>query len=218
MRSVAAWLLAVMLAGMGTSGSHGQERPTEDDLIGDWVLPESGAVIHTYRCGDEVCGQIVKVPDPARRDIHNPDPALRRRPLLGIVVAPGLSRKGPTSWEGEFYNSLNGYTYTGTLNLVDRERFTFVGCLIGPLFCHTKTYYRVEPPSPPKQPSPQRAVSSRERPPVAKAKSAKPARKKPSEADFEAFLKDRGVDGNPNLTDKQRQELFTDFMAWWISR
>jgi uncharacterized protein (DUF2147 family) len=215
MRRVAPHLLAVMLAGVAAVPSGAQQRLIEDDLIGDWVLPENGTVIHTYRCEDAVCAQIVKVPDPARKDIYNPDPVLRRRPLLGIVVASNLYRKGPATWQGRLYNTLNGYTYNGTVRLVEKNRFTFDGCLISVLFCHTKTYYRVEPPKPPKpKPLPaQRAVSS-DRLPTAAVTKTKPARKAPRRADFEEFLKGREKPGAPALTEQEREILFKDFLAW----
>lgn len=220
MRSIAPRLLAVMLAGMVPVASKAQGALPENDLIGDWVLPESGAVIHTYRCEDAICGQIVKVPDPARRDSYNSDPALRRRPLLGVIITTGLYPKGRAAWQGKVYNPLNGYTYNSTLRLIDKNRFTLDGCLVGPLICHTKTYYRVEPPSTPKQQKAQKRPAqqtvSRERPAAPPAK-VKPARNAPSRADFEEFLKSRETDSEP-VTEEERQRLFREFLAWKARR
>lgn len=218
MRRVAPKLLAAMLACMAPSMSLAQPAAPDDDLVGDWVLPENGAVIHTYRCEDAFCAQIVKVRDPGRRDSYNSDPVLRRRPILGIVIATNLRKKGPNIWEGKLYNTLNGYTYNGTLKLIDRGRFTFDGCLVSFLFCHSKTYYRVDPPAPPKQQKPPRQrAASRDRASAPAAK-AKPVRKAPSSADFDAFLKERSGSGAQPLNDQQRQELYKDFLTWWITR
>ena len=219
MRSVAPHLLAIMLAGMASSASHAQEKLPEDDLIGDWILPENGYVIHADRCidGDAFCAQIVRVDDPARRDSYNPELPLRRRPLLGIIIAANLYKRGPATWQGSLYNPRNGFTYKGKLKLIDRSRFTFEGCLLSFLFCETKTFYRVEPPpvaeKPQKPASPRRAVAQN-RPPLPAAK-AKPVGKEPTRADFEDFIKERETTGAaPVLTDQQRQALFKEFLAW----
>jgi uncharacterized protein (DUF2147 family) len=224
MRRIVPRLLVAMLAVMVPAASHAQQKLPEDELIGDWSLPADGLVIHTYRCGDAFCGRIVKVADPTRRDIYNPDPALRRRSLVGIVIAPSLYKKDSTTWQGKFYNAVNGYSYNSTLNLIDRDRFTLHSCLLGGLICHTKSFYRVALLTPPKRqkPSaPQRVVSSDQlevaTPPVPLAK-IKPAAKKPSRADFEAFLRSRNNTDLESLTDQQRQVLFRDFLAWWESR
>jgi uncharacterized protein (DUF2147 family) len=221
MSSIVPRLLAVMLAWIVPSAALAQGPLPEGDLIGDWVLPEGGTVIHTYRCGDALCGQIVKVPDPARRDSYNADPVLRRRPLLGVVITSSLYQKGPATWQGKVYNPLNGYTYNSTLRLLDKNRFTLDGCLVGPLFCHTKTYYRVEPPSEPKAKKPQkrtppRPTVSRDRPaaPVAKVK---PDRNAPSQADFEEFIKTLKPSDEP-VTEEERQRLFKEFLAWRATR
>jgi uncharacterized protein (DUF2147 family) len=214
MRSIVPYLLAAMLAGMAPAASQAQDKPPEDDLIGDWVLPENenGYVIHTYRCGDAFCGQIVKAADPTRRDVYNPDIQLRRRPILGIVIATDFYKKGP-AWQGAFYNPRNGFTYKGSLKLTDRNRLIFAGCLFSFLFCDTKVFYRVDPPPSPKPQKPSRRTASRDRPPVPAAK-AKPAEKEPTRADFEAFLKERDTTNAPAPGNQESKALFDEFLAW----
>jgi uncharacterized protein (DUF2147 family) len=224
MRRTVPRLLATMLAVMVPAASYAQQKLPEDELIGDWALPTDGLVIHTYRCGDAFCGQIVKVADPERRDLNNPDPELRGRPLLGIVIAPSLYKNGSSTWSGRVYNAINGYSYNSTLNLIDKNHFTLHNCLIGSLICHTKSFYRVAPPPPSKRQKPpaSRRVVSSDRvevatPPVSLGK-VKPAARKPTRSDFEAFLRSRNATDLDTLTEEQRQVLFKEFLAWWDKR
>jgi uncharacterized protein (DUF2147 family) len=114
------------------------------DVFGDWVYPENGSVVRIYACGRAICAKIVSVRDRSRRDIHNPDPRLRRRPLAGVVIARNATRIGKTSWRGNLYNTLDGYTYRGTISVIGRNTVTVVGCFAGWAFCEAKTLRRVK--------------------------------------------------------------------------
>jgi uncharacterized protein (DUF2147 family) len=51
-----------------------------------------------------------------KTDISNPDPAKRRRPLIGLVFMSGFTRQTPGRWEhGTIYDPKTGNTYASTL-------------------------------------------------------------------------------------------------------
>jgi uncharacterized protein (DUF2147 family) len=51
-----------------------------------------------------------------KTDISNPDPAKRRRPLIGLVFMSGFTPQAPGRWEhGTIYDPKTGYTYASTL-------------------------------------------------------------------------------------------------------
>lgn len=227
MKSIAPRVLAILVASIIPALSHAEDKLTENDLIGDWVFPENGSVIRAYRCGDGFCGKIVKVMDPSRRDIHNPDPKLRGRPVVGLVIFTSQYKKGPTTWRGKLYNTLDGSTYEGTLNIIDKGRVTLVGCLFAELICDARTFLRAGTPnagqrqtaSPPQRAiSPDRIEVAAPTVPAAKPRPVIAAPREPSRADFDAFLAARGTTPAAIRTDQQRQALFKDFMTWWARR
>jgi uncharacterized protein (DUF2147 family) len=51
-------------------------------------------------------------------DLKNTNPALRSRPLLGLVILHGLRRAGWTTWEhGKNYNPDDGVDYESTMTM-----------------------------------------------------------------------------------------------------
>ena len=51
-----------------------------------------------------------------KTDISNPDPAKRKRPLIGLVFMSGFTQQAPGRWEhGTVYDPKTGYTYASTL-------------------------------------------------------------------------------------------------------
>src|SRR3546814_20312380 len=63
---------------------------------GDWLTADRNAVVRIAPCGASLCGVVLRVlakgPSVPRTDVHNPDPALRSRPLVGLPVLTGFSR------------------------------------------------------------------------------------------------------------------------------
>jgi uncharacterized protein (DUF2147 family) len=196
------------------------EELKEQDIFGNWVFPENGTLIRFYRCGEGVCGKITKVADPSRRDVHNPDPKLRNRPIVGIVLFSSVSKKGPTTWRGKLYNTLDGSTYEGTLNLLDKNKFVVVGCIFGNLLCDAKTFIRGDEPKPAvaKAEPPTRGGAPASDRAVPPAPSRAAPRPEPTRADFDAFLSSRGSSLTAIRTTEQRELLFAQFLAWWEKR
>jgi uncharacterized protein (DUF2147 family) len=210
MNWIARHLLVAMLATIAPTISHAQETLTEGDLIGEWVLPGNGSVIRANRCGDRFCDSDIRVEAPKRWD------SAPRQARPGILIPQYLQKQGPVSWQGKLYNIRDGDTYEGTITLIDKNRLTFVRCLIGTLFCDTKVFHRIDPPKPPEPPKQEpRTVSADQpkpaRPPAPKVK--KPEARQPTRADFEDFLRESGS-GVPFAGTEEEQVLFREFMAW----
>jgi uncharacterized protein (DUF2147 family) len=192
----------------------------ENDVLGDWEFPENNSILRTYRCVKALCIKIIKVADPSRRDVYNPDPALRSRPLVGLVIASSFQKKGPTTWRGKLYSTLDGGTYEGTLNLLDKNRFTVVGCLFGNLLCDARTFYRVGtqegdggPQTAANGTGPSEEAVKAAPPPTPSRKLVAVARD-PSRAEFDAFLESQKQGGMARLTEAERTVLFNDFLEW----
>ena len=57
-----------------------------------------------------------------KRDMKNPDPALRQRELCGLTVLWGLRSSGPNHWDdGWFYYPTSGTTYNIKMELTSSD-------------------------------------------------------------------------------------------------
>ncbi len=120
--------------------------PVTEDV---WLL-DSKVAVKFFDCGDLLCGQVVWLAIPRdaegelNRDSHNPDIALRQRPVCGLTVLWALHRKGTNRWKGGwFYNPLNGKTYRVSAKLTPADVIVARIYRGIPLFGKTKKLRRV---------------------------------------------------------------------------
>lgn len=116
---------------------------TAEDAIGVWQNPENKSHTEFYKCGDGVCGKIVKVVDGQTTDDKNPDAAKRNRPIVGLVIMQGAKKTGPNKWSGQLYSRADGKTYSGTLTVKSKNEVDLAGC-VAAVFCKTTTFTRVK--------------------------------------------------------------------------
>jgi len=116
--------------------------------LGVWLTKDADAHVRIADCGGALCGTIIWLKDPIDNatgrplaDKHNPDPAQRTRPVLGLHVMYGMQPSGPDRWSGRFYNSDDGNTYAGNLIVLSPSTVKVEGCLI---ICMGETWQRVE--------------------------------------------------------------------------
>jgi uncharacterized protein (DUF2147 family) len=102
---------------------------TAEDAIGVWQNPENKSHTEFYKCGDGVCGKIVKVVDGQTTDDKNPDAAKRNRPIVGLVIMQGAKKTGPNKWSGQLYSRADGKTYSGTLTVKSKNEVDLAGCV-----------------------------------------------------------------------------------------
>ena len=119
---------------------------TAADLLNDRVIPffdEQGVKLQRVLTdrGTEYCGKISYLQDPNYPaddkegmaglpliDRYNPDPALRKRPLVGLNLMEGFRYLGRNSWDGgRIYNPENGKYYKATISLADNNRLMLRG-------------------------------------------------------------------------------------------
>jgi len=116
---------------------------TAEDALGVWENPENKSHTEFYKCGDGVCGKIVKVVDGQKTDDKNPDPAKRNRPIVGLVIMQGAKKTGPNKWAGQIYIRAEGKTYSGSLTVKSKTELDLSGCVVA-VFCKTTTLTRVK--------------------------------------------------------------------------
>lgn len=156
MRTWATWMVCSVLAAGMVSPADG------DELVGRWATEPGGtggqAHVEILREGDTYIGRIVWLEEPLypegdpsgmggqpKVDLENPDPDLRDRPILGLVIVEGFTPDGPGRWSGgTIYDPENGKTYRCKARLKDGTLLVrgYVGVS---LFGRTTEWTRVEP-------------------------------------------------------------------------
>ena len=117
------------------------------DIDGVWLSPSRDAHVKITHCGDTLCGKVISAIQPKTNpnflDVHNKDPALRSRRVIGAMLLEGFSG-GPSEWSGgHVYNPGDGNTYRGTLTLVDDNHLKLTGCALWVL-CKTQVWTRLD--------------------------------------------------------------------------
>jgi uncharacterized protein (DUF2147 family) len=112
-----------------------------DDAVGTWRHPGNGSLIRMYKCGANLCGAIAKVTDGQKYDNKNPNPAKRKRSIVGLPII-NAKRTGANKWSGSLYNRTDGKTYSGTVTVKSKNALTLSGCALG-IFCKSATWSRV---------------------------------------------------------------------------
>jgi uncharacterized protein (DUF2147 family) len=112
------------------------------DIEGVWMRPNGEAKMKIEPCGDAVCGVLVWLKEP-KKDVNNPDPSKRDRPLLGSTMLYDLKLSDePGVWKGRLYDAENGKTYKGEVHLVD-GKLDMKGCVA--FFCDDEKWTRASP-------------------------------------------------------------------------
>jgi uncharacterized protein (DUF2147 family) len=111
-------------------------------VTGKWITQERDSVVEIGRCGNAVCGRVLRVlkmmPNGKTPiDLNNPDPALRGRTVEGIMIFSGFTDSG-SHWNGRLYDPKSGKSYNSKLSRNPDGSLKVQGC-IGP-FCKTFTW------------------------------------------------------------------------------
>jgi len=84
---------------------------------GYWLEP-AGTILHIVPCKDKLCIVIVaiSVGNHPQVDVHNPNPALRGRPLCGLRIGEGFVESDSRHARGgRLYDPRTGRTYDGSM-------------------------------------------------------------------------------------------------------
>ena len=114
-------------------------------VTGRWITDDGKAIVTIANCGATVCGRITRIlaptPDGPPVDSNNPDPSLRKRPVLGLPVLTGFIDDGD-EWKGKIYSPEEGKTYRSVMTRAGPDRIAVKGCIL--IFCKTQTWTRAQ--------------------------------------------------------------------------
>jgi uncharacterized protein (DUF2147 family) len=112
---------------------------------GVWITDDHKGLVQIGPCGGQICGRILKVvdagPNVPTKDVNNPDPKLRGRPLVGLVTLSGFSQSGATWKGGRAYDPKSGKSYRSTLQLNPDGSLNVSGCVL--FICESRRWTRV---------------------------------------------------------------------------
>lgn len=143
--AAAGLLLIAALLAVVAHPAHAGAAAVEDL----WVTPGYAARVRIEPCAAnpaERCGRIewlweaVDASDRPVRDSHNPDRALRARPVAGLMILQGF-RPGTAEWRGgRIYNPEDGRSYDATLRLRGADLLEVRGCVA--FLCQSQLWRR----------------------------------------------------------------------------
>ncbi|MFM9977590.1 MAG: DUF2147 domain-containing protein [Sphingomonadaceae bacterium] len=111
-------------------------------VTGRWLTVEKDSVVEIGACGNAVCGRIARILKPTDDgkpaiDKYNPDPALRARPIEGLVILSGFTPSGSV-WNGRIYDPRSGKSYKSKLARNPDGTLKVQGCIA--FLCQTQTW------------------------------------------------------------------------------
>ncbi len=126
-----------------------------DEVLGQWKTVGDRSRIELYRCGEKICGKVAWLREPrftssedgpvgkVKIDWRNPEPALQKRPILGLQVIEGMTYVEDNRWEGgACYDPESGRTYKCKMKFVSPDKLDMRGYIGFSLLGRTYTLTR----------------------------------------------------------------------------
>ncbi len=115
---------------------------------GVWLTQAGDARVKISKCGGGICGVIVGLKEPIdpatgkpQVDDKNPNPALKKRPMIGLSLFSAMRPIAANKWSGQIYNADDGGTYASSISMAGPDTLRVEGC-VGAL-CGGETWTRV---------------------------------------------------------------------------
>src|SRR6195952_753557 len=124
---------AILAALLAAPSAHAQSA---GDPTGTWTTQAGDARVRVSKCGSGICGVIVGLREPIdsatgkpQVDDKNPNPALKKRPMIGLPLFSGMQPSGPGKWSGQIYNADDGSTYASNVSVTGADTLRVEGCM-----------------------------------------------------------------------------------------
>ncbi len=111
-------LIALSFSPVAVSAQYAPAAPPSDGVLGYWST-DAGSILQVHDCGGNVCITIMTISQkaPGVVDAHNPDPALRTRPVCHLNIGTDLKLKDANHAEnGKIYDPETGKTYRSAIS------------------------------------------------------------------------------------------------------
>ena len=138
------FIIVILSALLGAMPAHAQAGA---EVSGIWLTQAGDAKVHVSKCGGGICGVVVWLRDPIdpatgkpQVDDKNPNPALAKRPIIGLALFSGMRPSGPNKWSGQIYNADDGRSYASSISVSGPDTLRVDGCVGG--LCGGETWSR----------------------------------------------------------------------------
>jgi uncharacterized protein (DUF2147 family) len=134
----------VFFVNLGQAWADGANDPT-----GIWLTQAGDAKIRISRCSTTLCGTIVWLKAPVNPatgkpqiDDKNANPALTKRPIIGINIFKAMKAVANNKWSGVIYNADDGKSYSSDVIVAGARKLEVRGCVMG-ILCGGETWTKV---------------------------------------------------------------------------
>lgn len=118
-----------------------------DPVEGDWLTQTGSGKVRIAPCPprpERLCGTLFWLRNPAdakATDVNNPDPALKKRPILGLPMIRDFKQAAPGRWTGgRIYDPNSGKTYDSKISVNPNGTLKVEGCIV--VVCQAQTWKR----------------------------------------------------------------------------
>jgi uncharacterized protein (DUF2147 family) len=138
------FVLAVLLAAAPVTAPR-----NADAILGTWVNGSGKGHIQIYKSGGKYYGKIVWLRElngkdgKPRVDRHNPDPAKRTQPVLGMVMMRGFVYNKGEWTDGYIYNPSDGKEYKSYIKMKNANEIVVRGYVGMSWFGKSDTWTRI---------------------------------------------------------------------------
>ncbi len=144
-------LLAMCLAPAVAAPGNNPNAAPGDAILGTWFNEEKDAKIDVYKHNGKYYGKVIWLKNPLdangkpKTDVENPDPKLKSRPRLGLVILTDLAHKAGAKYaQGKVYDPKSGKTYSAQAELAGNNKLKLRGFIGVSLIGRTSEWTRVQ--------------------------------------------------------------------------
>ena len=135
-------LILLLLVMIGSSVATLAQNKS-DAVLGEWLSSKKDSRVLIYRQGTMYYGKITWGTGAAVKDEKNPDPALQKRDLIGLVILQNFKFDGDDTWtDGSIYDPRQGKTYACKMTLKTANSLSIRGYVGVSLFGRTEVWSR----------------------------------------------------------------------------
>ena len=127
------FIITILTALLGATLAKAQ---ADGDPSGIWLTRAGDAKVRVSKCGGGICGVVIWLKDPTNPatgkpqvDDKNPNPALAKRPMIGLPLFSGMHSSGPNKWSGQIYNADDGNSYASNISVSGPNTLKVEGCV-----------------------------------------------------------------------------------------
>jgi uncharacterized protein (DUF2147 family) len=138
-------LLSILLSAAPVS-----TPPSADAIVGIWANGSGKGHIRIFKTGGKYNGKIVWLQEPNGKDgkpkidRHNPNPAKRTQPVMGMVMLRGFAFDEGEWTGGHIYNPQDGKEYKAHIKMNNTNEITVRGYVGISLIGKSDTWKRVK--------------------------------------------------------------------------